>query len=89
MMISFLNVALEATPGRAAITLLTSRFAPGSLSISVAFNVFNETGDSFFRMKGEATTTTSSCSRISSSIPNSNWVTRDLVTVISFRNNVW
>ena len=59
MMMSFRNVALEATPGNAAITRLTSRFAPGSRSISVAFKVFNELGDSDFRTNGEAFTITS------------------------------
>ena len=48
IMMSFLKVARAATPGKAPITLLTSRFAPGSLSTSVALNVFNEFGDSAF-----------------------------------------
>ena len=87
-MMSFLNVARDATPGSAAITLLTSLFAPGKRSISVALSVFKETGDSFLRINGEAFTITSSCYKTNFSIANSNCSTRDLVTVISFRNKV-
>ena len=48
-MMSFLKEARAATPGRAAMTLLTSRLAPGRRSISVALSVLSELGDSALR----------------------------------------
>ena len=62
MMMSFLNVGRNATPGKACNTLLTSLPAPGKRSISAAFNVRNETGDSGFFLNAEAFTFTSFCS---------------------------
>ena len=56
MMMSFRKVARAATPGSAAITLLTSRLAPGRRSISVALSVLSELGDSTLRWKGAALT---------------------------------
>ncbi len=67
MIMSFLKVALDATPGSAAITLLTSRPAPGRRSISVALRVFNEFGDSDFETNCLAVMTISSLFKIKSS----------------------
>ena len=80
---SFRNVAREATPGREAITLLASLFAPGKRSISVEFRVFKDTGDSIFLINGFAFTTTSCCSKIISSNAKSKETERAFVTVIS------
>ena len=84
MIISFLKVARDATPGNAAITLLTSRPAPGKRSISVAFNVFSELGDSDLETNCLAVITISSLFKTRSSSSNSKVTVRELVTVISF-----